>query len=117
MSEENNWVPEIMYEEDIHGVSQTLPFILVPPDEAMPRFILLWEHRDTGEIEPGPDGEDLPIVEADLRQYARMDVLKDKLSEKAYDDVRLALGLAPLKEASAAGRKISASVRDNVEKS
>jgi hypothetical protein len=107
----SKWIPEIMYEEDTSGMSQSLPFILVPPNETMPSFLLLWEHRDTGEIEPGPNGEDLPIVEAELRQYASMDVLKSNLSEEDYDKVRIALGLEPLQTAARKGQKITDKVR------
>ncbi len=107
MSMPSTWLPEIMYEEDIPGQSATLPFILVPVEEEMPTFLMLWEHKETGDVEPGPDGEDLPIVQPDLRQYARMDVLKDELSPDAYDDVRVALGLAPLQAATKLGQQIT----------
>ncbi|MBT7915355.1 hypothetical protein HN588_15775 [Candidatus Bathyarchaeota archaeon] len=107
MSMPRNWLPEIMYEEDLPGQAATLPFILVPLEEEMPMFLMLWEHKDTGECEPGPDGEDLPIVQPELRQYARMDVLKDELSADAYDDVRVALGLAPLQAATKMGQRIT----------
>lgn len=107
----SNWIPEIMYEEDANGVSQSLPFIVVPAGEVMPAFLLLWEHRDTGEIEPGPNGEDLPIVDAELRQYASMDVLKTNLSPEDYDKVRVALGLEPLQSAARKGQKITDKVR------
>jgi hypothetical protein len=96
-----------MYEEDLDGTSQQLPFILVPGDEEMPKFLLMWEHRDTGEIEPGPAGEEMPIVESTLRQYALMDVLKSKLTASEYDRVRQALGLEPLASASTKGKAIS----------
>lgn len=101
------WVPEIMYEEDLEGTSQQLPFILVPDTEEMPKFLFIWEHRDTGEIEPGPFGEEMPIVESTLRQYALMDTLKSKLTTDEYDRVRQALGLEPLATASSKGRAIS----------
>lgn len=107
MSMPRTWMPEIMYEEDAPGQAATLPFILVPAEEDMPIFLMLWEYKETGEIEPGMDGEDQPIVQPELRQYARMDVLKDQLSEDAYDDVRVALGLAPLQAATKAGLKIT----------
>lgn len=114
MSEKTSWIPEIMYEEDVNGVSQTLPFILVPTNESMPRFLLIWEQRDTGEIEPGPNGEEIPIVEAELRQFARIDVLKDRLSAVDYDKVRAALGLEPLKAAARKGQAITDRVRSSV---
>ena len=43
MSTENNWVPEIMYEEVEGGVSSNIPFISVPPDEAMPKMLFIFE--------------------------------------------------------------------------
>jgi hypothetical protein len=106
----NNWIPEIMYEEDPDGVAQALPFILVPASESMPTVVFIWENRDTGEVEPGPNGEEIPIVDAELRQFARMDILKEKLSKSAYDDVRVALGLEKLKVAEKKGKNVT----DNV---
>lgn len=103
----SNWVPEIMYEEDVRGVAQALPFILIPKDEVMPRFLLIWAHTDTGEIEPGPKGEEIPIVESELKQYAQMDVLKSKLSREDYDKVRTALGLESLSSATRKGQEIT----------
>jgi hypothetical protein len=103
-----------MYEEDVNGISQSLPFILVPNGEVMPSFLLIWEQRDTGEIEPGPNGEEIPIVEADLRQYARMDQLKRNLSASEYDRVREALGLEPLQVATRKGKTISSKVKSNI---
>lgn len=106
-TEYRTWVPEIMYEEDASGQSSLLPFILVPPDQEMPVFLLIWEHKDTGETEPGPDGEEISIVQPELRQYARMDVLKERLDPVDYDKVRAALGLEPLLEATQKGQEIT----------
>ncbi len=113
-----HWVPEITYEEseDDEGVAGTLPLIYVPQERDMPTFLMMWEARDTGEIEPGSLGEDVPVVNWELRQYARMDVLKDSLSPSAYDDVRKALGLKPLAEAVVSGHTISQGVRENLAK-
>lgn len=110
----SQWIPEIMYEEDVAGVSHSLPFILVPTDEEMPKFLLIWENRNTGEVEPGPSGEEIPIVDATLRQYAMMDTLKENLSAEDYDKVRVALGLEPMKTAAAKGRQITQNVADKV---
>jgi len=115
MSERTAWLPEIMYEEDPSGVSQSLPFILVPEGEDMPTFLLVWENSETGEIEPGPNGEEIPIVDAELRQYARMDILKKGLTPEVYDQVRIALGLEPLKTAAAKGRAITSRVRSKLD--
>lgn len=113
----SKWIPELVYEESEDGDGQlgNLPMIHVPDGEEMPAFLLVWDVRSTGEFEPGVNGEDVPVVEQDLRQYGRMDILKDKLSSEDYDKVRIALGLKPLNEATVAGKKISEKVRNSVE--
>ena len=111
----NNWVPEICYEEDSNGLSSHIPFIHVPQGKKMPGFIFIFESKETGEFEPGEDGNPLPIFDMDLHQYADMSVRKQKLSSKDFDKVRLALGLEPLKEASAKGQKISKKVKQNLQ--
>ena len=113
------WLPEVTYpseDEDAEDGGQlgNLPMIHVPPGEKMPRFLIIWEARDTGQIEPGPSGEDLPVVEWELRQYAQMDVLKAGLKPEQYDAVRVALGLKPMAEAVPAGRAITERIRNNV---
>lgn len=111
----SKWIPEITYEQDDDGGQLgNLPLIHVPPNESMPTFLMVWEARDTGEIEPGPGGEDLPVVEWDLRQYAQMETLKMNLSAQDYDKVRVALGLQTMAQASVEGKAISQRVRENV---
>tara|TARA_Y100000114_G_scaffold87943_1_gene81308 strand:+ start:16641 stop:17003 length:363 start_codon:yes stop_codon:yes gene_type:complete len=110
-----NWFPEIMYEESEDGVSSKIPFVLVPKEEVMPSLIYIFESRETGEHEPGLDGDPVPILEMDLHQYADMKVLKEKLSLELYDQVRECLGLQPLQEAIAAGRGVTSNVRKNIE--
>ncbi|MAE86753.1 MAG: hypothetical protein CMB80_28720 [Flammeovirgaceae bacterium] len=101
------WIPEIFYEEEVPGKASPIPFILVPEDQEMPAMLFIWEHAHTGEFEPGSDGEALPIVDAELHQFARMDILKERLSGKDYDKVRLALRLKPLREATRLGSEIT----------
>ena len=110
----NQWVPEIMYEESEDGVSSAIPFIMVPPEEDMPKLLYIFESRNTDEVEPGLDGEEVPIVEWDLHQYADMLSLKDNLDPETYDKVRVSLGLEPLAIASEKGREITNSVRENL---
>lgn len=109
-----NWIPEIMYEDDENGMSSKLPFIMVPEKEEMPKILFIFECRNTGEFEPGVDGEELPITEMDLHQYADMLVLKNGLSAELYDKVRKCLGLQPIQKAAAAGQKITDNVRKNL---
>jgi len=108
----SNWYPEIMYEEVEEGLSSKIPFIMVPADETMPSFLFVFESRETGEFEPGMDGEDLPVSELDLHQYADMAVLKNQLNAQDFDKVREALGLEPLASAAAKGAKITSKVKE-----
>jgi len=109
------WVPEITYEEMEGGISSKIPFIAVPEQEAMPKVIFIFESRETGEFEPGPEGEKLPIVEMDLHQYADMNYLKEGLDSAMYDEVRKCLGLEPLLSASRKGKDITERIRKNIE--
>lgn len=108
------WHPEIVYEEE-DGISSKIPFIPVPRGESMPSCLFILESRETGEIELGPNGENLPVVEMDLHQYADMTVLKSALSAESYDQIRAALGLEPLALASSKGEKITNTLRKNLE--
>jgi hypothetical protein len=113
--EKNNWIPEIMYEESSGEGSSKLPFIQVPPDEEMPKLLFMFESRQTEEVESSPDGEELPVFEWDLHQYANMAVLKETLRPELFDEVRVSLGLQPMAEAVAAGHQISQNVRSTLE--
>ena len=108
------WIPEIMYESNPEGTSSSIPFIMVPKDEKMPSLLYMFESRETGETEPSLDGNELPVCEWDLHQYADMAVLKDRLDIKTYDSIRIALGLQPMHEALEAGKKITENIRNNI---
>tara|TARA_Y100000287_G_C14204321_1_gene347266 strand:- start:177 stop:515 length:339 start_codon:yes stop_codon:yes gene_type:complete len=110
----NKWIPEICYEEDSEGMSSHIPFIQVPKGETMPGFIFIFESQETGEFEPGEDGNPLPIFDMDLHQYADMSILKNKLEPDIFDKVRAALGLEPLREAAKKGQRITEKVRENL---
>ena len=111
----NQWIPEIYYEEaDENGLTSHIPFVAVPDGEEMPRMLFIFESRETGDFEPGPDGEDLPVTQLDLHQYADMLALKNGLDAETYDKVREVLGLEPMSMAIEAGRKISERVRTSV---
>ena len=108
---EKGWIPEILYESEESGLTSHIPFIHVPDGEDMPNILFIFESRDTGDFEPGTDGEDLPVTEIDLHQYADMNVLKANLSPVEYDNVRFALGLEPVKTAAIKGKRITSNVR------
>jgi hypothetical protein len=108
------WIPEVMYEEASEGISSHIPFIQVPLGEQMPKMLFIFESRDTGDFEPGLDGEELPVTQLDLHQYANMNQLKNSLSPIEYDNVRFALGLESLRTAAVKGSKITSNVRVKV---
>ena len=106
-----NWIPEIVYEE---GEGQ-LPFIHVPPGQSDPKLLFIFVSHQTGEFEPGSDGEEIPVLEMDLKQFVDLSTLKTGLSEQEYDKVRAVLGLEPLRQAVEKGKKITQSVRDKLD--
>jgi hypothetical protein len=109
--QKSNWLPEIMYEEE-----SQIPFIEVPESEQDPALLFIFINRRTGETEPGSEGEEVPVVEMDLRQFVDMKILKERLTETEYDKVRSVLGLLPLREAMQKGKQITANVEKNVTK-
>ena len=110
----NQWVPEIVYEESEGGLTSKIPFIDVPDDQVMPRMLFIFESHETGEHEPGLEGEEIPVVELNLHQYANMAALKNNLTEDEYDKVRFVLGLDPMRKAVPAGQKITDNIRQHL---
>ena len=107
----SNWIPEVMYEESSDGISSHIPFIHVPDNEDMPKILFIFESKDSGEFEPGLDGEEVPVVDLDLHQYADMSILKSNLDSLTFDLVRSALGLEPVAVAAIKGSKITDEIR------
>ena len=111
----NNWVPEIFYEEaEEDGLTSHIPFISPPEDEDMPKILFIFESRETGDLEPGPGGEALPVTQLDLHQYADMAILKQGLDTDTFDKVRAALDLEPVAAAAAAGSRITERIRNSL---
>ena len=109
------WIPEIMYEDSEEGGTSNIPFIMVPQNEVMPKLLYVFESRQTDTTEPNHEGEEVPVFEWDLHQYADMAILKNNLSPVEYDNVRFALGLDSLLFASQEGKKITENIRNKVE--
>lgn len=112
MTKKKNWIPEIVYEE---GESK-IPFIHIPEGEKDPGMLFIFLARQTGDFEPGVEGEDVPVLDMDLRQFVDLSLLKSGLTEQEYDKVRGILGLQPLRDATELGKKITDGVRDKIEK-
>lgn len=110
-SKQKNWIPEIVYEE---GEGQ-IPFIHVPPGQDDPKLLFIFIAHQTGEVEPGPEGEEVPVIDMDLKQFVDLSLLKGGLTEQEYDKVRGILGLEPLRQAAEKGKKITQSVREKIE--
>lgn len=104
------WLPEIMYQED-----SKVPFIEVPVDQNMPEKLFMFEFKQTGEFEPGPSGEDVPICEMDIHLYFDYNYAKKVLDVETIDKIRAAFGLEEIDKATEKGRKITESVTDNAD--
>tara|TARA_B100002019_G_C21123142_1_gene524444 strand:+ start:336 stop:704 length:369 start_codon:yes stop_codon:yes gene_type:complete len=114
-TEKRMWVPEIVYEEyEGSGITDGLPFINIPNDKEMPGILFFLGTQETGEFEPGEEGEPQPIVEVEVYQFACMKYLEEKLSEDDYDKVRLALGLESKLSARAKGLKKSEEMANDI---
>ena len=114
-SNKRKWVPEIFYEEGEEGLAGNLPFVQIPDDKEMPGVLFIFASKETGEHEPGLDGEPVPIVDLELHQYCNMGYLKDGLDLYSYNIVRQCLGLEPLEDAVTKGSTITQKIRENVQ--
>tara|TARA_R110001592_G_scaffold361584_3_gene672625 strand:+ start:6510 stop:6872 length:363 start_codon:yes stop_codon:yes gene_type:complete len=114
-NEKRRWVPEIVYEEyEESNLTSGLPFITIPDEKEMPAVLFFLGTTNTGEHEPGSDGEPQPIVEVEVYQFACMKYLEESLSADDYDKVRIALELEPKLEARKKGSKISETMVENI---
>jgi hypothetical protein len=113
-NDKRKWNPEILYEEDAEGLAGNLPFIQVPDGKEMPGIVFMFSSQDTGEFEPGLDGEEVPIVDLELHQYANMAYIKEGLDEETYNKVRHTLGLEPLADAAVKGAAVTNKIRENI---
>lgn len=110
MSNKNkkNWIPELMYQEN-----SQIPFIECPVDQEMPDKLFVWEFKNTGEFEPGPEGEDIPICDTDIHIYFNYKKAKEVLGTELLDKIRVAFGLDPLAKAAEKGKQITQRVVDS----
>ena len=86
----------------------------MPPDQEDPKLLFIFMSHETGEFEPGSDGEEVPVLEMDLKQFVDLGLLKTGLTEQEYDKVRSILKLEPLRVATAKGEKITQSIREKI---
>lgn len=103
---------EISYQE-----GSEIPFIEIPVGEKIPDKLFVWEFKHTGEVEPGPAGEDVPICDTDIHIYFNYGVAKEVLGPELLDKVRVAFGLESLEKATKKGKEITERVVANAERS
>lgn len=112
---QNNWKPEIYYEdysrEEGQSLTGGLPFINVPKDHAMPGVLFICEARDISEEDNELEKE---II---IHSYYNSLQLKEMLDSETYDIVRKAIGLKPLNEALSLGNDITNNIKDNLKES
>jgi len=113
MSNRKKWNgnSEISYQE-----GSEIPFIEIPVGETIPDKLFIWEFKRTGEFEPGPAGEDVPICDTDIHIYFNYGVAKKVLGPELLDQVRVAFGLEALEKATKKGKEITERVVANAEK-
>ena len=101
-------LPEILYESPSYPGEETspIPYIESDKNNTMPVSLFIFEYYDTGETEPDERGRPAKIVDQIPHQYIDMAVLKQVLSAKELDRVRVALGMKPLHQAKKEGQII-----------
>ncbi len=116
MAKEKFEIPTILYEAPRHGndSANKFPYIETSKTRPMPPMLFIFEYQDTGETEPGPNGEECIVVEQIPHKFLDMELLKEKLSPEINDIVRVAVGMKPLKEAQEKGQQILDKVFSNV---
>jgi hypothetical protein len=109
-------IPELLYQTDMKGnVINPIPYIETTDDDQMPVMLFIEEVYNTGELEPGDDGEPAPIIESEFHQYLNMKAVKAILSAKQFDAIRKALGMETEKEAKRKGEEIIKKIEKNIE--
>lgn len=114
MSKNKKWNgnAEISYQE-----GSEIPFIEVPVGESMPDKLFMWSFEHSGEFEPGPTGEDVPICDTDIHIYFNYKVAKEVLGDELLNKIRVAFGLESLEKATEKGKQITERVVANAERS
>lgn len=105
--EKQHELPEILYDEPQPGhPANPFPFINVKKGGQVPVVLFIEVRQDTGETEPGDNGQAQEIVDCLMHKYVDLEHLKAKLPPHLNDIVRVALGMKPLAQAQSAGQVI-----------
>ena len=109
-----HWIPEIVYTQTADGKSSKIPSMNLPKGYDAPSVLFVFSNKETDEKDVNEVGEEVPVVEVELMQYANINLLRDNLPVSTYNEIRQALGLKSLEEALSAGKKITDTVRKNL---
>jgi hypothetical protein len=109
-NKKTNWNFDIVYAEN-----SNIPHIEIPVDQEMPDKLFMFEFKQTGEFEPGPSGEDVPICNMDIHIYFDYNHAKKVLDTDTLNKVRVAFGLEEIDAATEKGRKITERITDNAD--
>lgn len=111
-------IPELLYQSDLKGkVINPIPYIETSKPDPMPVMLFVEEVYNTGEVEVGDSGDPAPIYEYEMHQYLNMKAVREVLSDKQFDKVRVALGMETSKKAKEKGEKLLAAIENKIAQS
>lgn len=117
MANQKPKIPILYYEEPVPGEpANPIPYIEVGLDDDMPKVLFISEYKETGEYEVDTGHGSMPIVDMTIHKYVDLDHLQKLLSPERFDEIRVALGMKPLKTAQQQGQQILDKVYENAEK-
>lgn len=109
-------IPELAYQTGPDGkVVSPIPYIETKAGDPMPVMLFVEEAFDTGEIEVGDRGNPEPIFEFEIHQYLNMKAVREVLTSKEFDRVRVALGMDKAEEAKKKGEEILKNVEKQLD--
>lgn len=106
--------PVIMYEESQDGPPNPIPYIITKEKDPMPPLLFIEEVFETGEHEPGAEGNPEPIVEYTMHQYINTKTIEEKLGVKNFDKFRVQMGMKPKEKAVKDGQKLMKKVEEKL---
>jgi len=109
-------IPILYYEEPQPGEpANPIPYIEVGKHEQMPTVLFISEYKETGEFDLDTGFGSQPIVDMLIHSFVSLSHLKKTLKPKLFDQVRVALGMKPLKQAQKEGQHLLDKVMNNAE--
>lgn len=94
MKKKSAWIPEIVYPDQ----GSLVPHIFVPKTEMKPTVLFFMLHQQTNETEVGSNGKETSIFDTIIEQYVPLSIIKETVSPKVLEKIRIACGLPEKKE-------------------